>query len=238
MTRASKQRNRAGLPGMSELMQTILQQLRTAKQQACPFVCLAHIHARTLRAMERHDWMVRADKGAGKGCYTITGRGLAALAVYETPSKYRCDGLCPDCGVNPKHVSASGKQFGYCTECYRVRSNEKYREKGHQYRADALCPDCGERPRMVCSTGFVKPYCQECVKRRMKEERARKYARKLARIQAGEFIACSCCKTRPVYVSGSAVYDYCYACYRQKQNTWNKRWKLANVLAKTDAADD
>lgn len=235
--RASKQKQRAGLPAMSYLMQAILQQLR-ASQPEHAFLNLAHVHSRTLRAMEEHDWIVRADKGAGKGFYAITGRGLKALAVYEAPSGYRFDGLCPDCGINPKRVSASGRQFGYCVECNRLRSNRKYQENGHQYRSDALCPDCGERPRMVCSTGFIKPYCRECNRRRMKDERRRKYARKLARIRAGEFIGCCRCKDNPVYVAGSQVYDYCYDCYREKQNAWNKRWKLAKVLARMESAGD
>lgn len=232
----SKQVKRHGLPPMTRCMAEVLAELRAAQQADMPFIHLPDLHYRTRRSLILRDWIF-ASPGLDGTRYKITGRGLKALAVYEQPIQRRDDGLCPTCGVRPRKVAKTGYVYGYCAECQRLHDNRQFALKGHQLDPNSLCPRCGERPRYRYPSGFIIAYCYECRAAMRQDERRRKHARLLARIQAGEFIPCIRCKKCPRYHTDKLVYDYCHECYRAQQNDYNRRKQTMNKEVQPDATD-
>lgn len=227
----SKYLKRQGLPCITRHLLAILQLLRDTRQKR-EFLPLPGVHRRTIRSLLKRDWIIETRELLPQSHFDITGRGEKALRVYEAPSRKHSDGLCPACRETPVHVYNTGTPAGYCKACLKEHHSKQYALKGHQYQPDVLCPDCGVRNRHVCSTGFIKPYCHACLKKHAREERRRKHARLLERVQGGEFLPCCRCKTEPRYYTECVVYDYCYACYRDYQNDYQRRRKLQRVMQK------
>jgi hypothetical protein len=218
---------RANLPGASERMLVVLRCLEQSKEQEFPFVFLEGVGKKTIRALIERDWIFESP-GLDGVRYKITLNGSKALAAYST-SPYRSDGICPRCGLRPRHMAANGTLQPYCIECKRQQGNRAYALKGNRLKPDGLCASCKEKPRHVYPSGYVIPYCKECRREMRKAEKRRRQARLLARIRAGEFVPCLRCKKACRHIAGSTVYDYCYDCYRHQQNSCAKKRALKRV---------
>jgi hypothetical protein len=157
--------------------------------------------------------------------YTITGRGMKALEVYERPTRH-FDNVCPTCERRPRGVFATGKQMPYCVECYREHGRKQFALKSWQLDPDAPCSRCKKRPRHVFPSGKRITYCTHCRKVLRRTERKRKMKRKLWLISIGRPPICLKCD-QPVYHTTKTVYDYCYAHYRHMQNDYMRRRKTA-----------
>lgn len=63
--------------------------------------------------------------------------------------KWRRDGKCNRCGVNPKGVTPSGRRRSWCVDCTQKWAKENMRKRSKTDRAfvdnlkDKLCADCG-----------------------------------------------------------------------------------------------
>lgn len=215
---------------MSQVMMTVLYRLREAEQSQYPFASI-EADPRTLRTLVQRDWIIASD-GLDGIRYRITGRGLHALTVYEQPSPKRDDGLCPDCGLQPRMTYSTGRQIGYCQDCNRTRQNRGYAEKGNQLDPNGLCARCKKHQRHTYPSGHTVPYCIKCRKELRKKERTQKHKALLKRIQQGEFLPCYRCKEQPRYHTQNTVYDYCSACYRAYHNEYIRKWELKRVLKK------
>lgn len=181
------------------------------------------IHGATLSALRRNDFLVRSD-GLDGTKYQITTRGLYALQVCGLPLEpRRYDDICPNCSERPVAYSSSGRRVGYCVECHREFSRRKFHRRGGMLKPGRLCPMCGERERHITPSGRVRPYCLECRRERAKDERRRKYERKLERIAAGEFIACIQCDEAHVNYGDTWVSDYCPDCWYKYMNAYNRK---------------
>lgn len=218
-----QQRRIDGLPRMTGHMRRVLEHLRDCKAQDWPLVHLTDVHKHTLNALVRRDWIFESP-GLDGVRYTITARGQQALDAYSVPPRqYRYDGICPDCGERPVHITASGNSLGYCLECRRARQIRKYRETGSTLKPGGLCPRCQQRPRHTYASGHTIAYCLPCRNALRADERRRKHERLLARIAAGEEVLCIRCKQRPRYHTQRQVYDYCQPCYYQQQRAVERR---------------
>lgn len=222
-------RRRNGLPTITARMQTILQRLRAAKDDGHPFIYLNDVHQRTLKALLERDWIFgSAASKLDRTRYTITGRGEKALAVYERPSPRRLDGICPMCGIHPKKRYGE-RLYGYCGECGKIARRRQYNLKGRQLNPDGLCPTCKMRPRHISRNGKLIAYCTECRHAKRAAERRKTKERLAERFATGDIPLCITCKAAPRYRTPNSIYDYCYDCFRQYQNRYNRRRKLARV---------
>lgn len=118
MTLGKRWLRRGGRASASGRMIAALQMLRAAKAAGYPFAALDTVHALTIKALVRRDWIFRS-KGPDGVKYTITGRGKMALAAFLRPVRY-FDGLCPCCRTTPRHQSAR-RRYDYCLACYRAK---------------------------------------------------------------------------------------------------------------------
>lgn len=219
-----KARKRANLPLMTQRMMRVLQAMRAAKDADYPFVYLDNIHPRTVNALIRRGWIFQSEgKGLDRDRYCITQAGLKALKVYERPPERRWDRICPACGLRPKKVYPSGRLYGYCDECERKSKRRAYQLFGRRLDPDGLCARCKRRKRHQYPSGYIIPYCKTCRREKRAEERQRKHERLLQRIRNGEVLLCYRCKTQPRYHNETAVYDYCYDCYREYQNEYHRK---------------
>lgn len=95
--------------------------------------------------------------------------------------------LCPKCGQADVHVYGSGKAANYCFSCEQARSKEKTArlraaELERARRGEVRpCARCGERPRVVTANA-VNHYCAECRTQYNRQNRARRLAARLPRI--------------------------------------------------------
>jgi hypothetical protein len=96
---------RRGLPTITGAMLEVLIQLRIAHDLDEPYIDLDGVDQRTVQALLVRMWIGK--RGVKYVDYMITDAGLSALKIYE-PQLKRKDGLCPECGVRPKHVTRSG----------------------------------------------------------------------------------------------------------------------------------
>lgn len=160
-----KARKLGNQPLMTAKMEAALIQLRAADKADSPFIFLPDVHKHTIRALVVRDWIF-ASAGSDGTRYRITGRGLKALKAYERTPK-RTDGLCPNCGIRPRHVYPSGHIIIYCKECRQERRKEerqrKYKNHLERIRNGEilLCLRCHEKQRFH-SDKVVYDYCREC----------------------------------------------------------------------------
>lgn len=216
-----KARMRDGQPSMTGPMLDILRYLLVCKADETPFAPLEYpfAHGITVEGLLERGWIFQSP-GLDGVRYRITGLGEEALRLYERRINRR-DGICPRCGVRPRHVRASGVRAGFCLECDRARCRGKQRNK-----AGTPCPRCGGQ-RYQYPGGDYSAYCEDCARetRRVngrKEERAL-----LERIRAGESVPmCKSCKAKPRRVFVNSVSSYCAECLP----VMTKRSKLKRVL--------
>lgn len=213
-----------GHPLITAIMLLVLRHLKEAKEAGLSPVSLAEfgLHKATLTALLDRDWIYEA-RVDGQARYGITARGERELRFYESPvAPRRTDGLCPACGLRPRHVSATGRVNGYCYECGKVYE-KRQRDLGRpRLNPNRLCSMCRERPVHICSTGRPKTYCAECLKKHRRQEKARRQARWRAMIAAGDPPRCYKCGA-PVHFTEHTIYELCYDHYREYQNGYNRR---------------
>jgi hypothetical protein len=206
---------------MTALQFLTLAYLIEHKSDGIPFVEL-DLDPRTIRFLTGQDWIVASRWGIdGKTLYQITGRGEKAHGVFAKPGR-RFDGICPECGERPKAIGKNGYKYPYCLPCehqLKARRRQLFGDEGKI----RLCPDCGLRVVKRSSTGTFRSWCAPCEKKRRKEERRRRNQRYLALIKRGDPPMCRRCKEQPRHLVGEWVSDYCYQCYRDYQNEYNRR---------------
>lgn len=225
-----KQRRRHGMV-MSRTQMRILQALRAAEKADEPWVYLDRLHKRTLKSLLRFGWVYCSlANELDRERYRITSAGLKALKIFETPPR-RFDGLCPVCGVRPKHVSVNGRVWGYCQPCDNASKRRARALKRPRLNPNCPCSDCGG-PLYVTSTGEVTTWCKACRSKHRKADRARREVRLRARIAAGDIPTCKC--GQPLYVTPSRVHDKCERCWMdyQKKYRLTKRGKTGHYAAK------
>lgn len=152
----------------------------------------------TVTALERRDWIVRVKFPDGDR-YSITGRGRQACRAFLMPvKKYRTDGVCPQCGKEPK---AAGQD--YCAGCWQEYQQARY---ARGIRREGPCPRCGERARVD-----GKVYCRSCAADLAREY----YRRKHGPLRVRKDGVCPRCNERPrVEPPGKARRSYCRVCER------------------------
>lgn len=220
-------RIRRGLPRITPKMLEVLLFLRQTKADEWPCVPLENIHGLTLNALVNRDWVFKSASDVDDR-YGITARGEHALKVYE-PVLRRRDGICPTCGLRPKHVSPSGRVDGYCLECGNKSKRKAYKMKRPGKNPDSLCPRCKKRSRHIYASGRPCTYCLHCKnvlnRRRKKEDRKRDA--QLAQQGIVKLCARPDC-TRPRHVSPSGVLDWCHEHYREWYNDYRHRKRALN----------
>lgn len=221
-------RVRRGLPLITPMMLTVLQQLRDAKNADMPFIALQDAHGNTLRALIQRDWIF-ASPGLDGMRYKLTGRGEKALKVYEQPLK-RHDGICPDCGKNPKHITRGGHAEGYCLDCLRANAKRARALKLKVKRGDAPCSRCKKRPRHQHKNGTFNTYCDHCKRVMSRRWKRKTFKKKLERARRGELI-CIRCKAAPRHYTEKSVYDYCVDCFHAYMREYNDRRRPGSSAA-------
>lgn len=224
-------RKRRDLPLMTPPMMLVLIALRAAAEADSPFIHITDVHPRTLNSLVSRDWIF-ASPGMDGTRYRITGRGLKALKVYE-PVEYRRDGICPDCGKNPKHVTRSGRVECYCAGCLKKMGKRKYR-LGIGKNPETLCPRCKQRPRHREPGGAVNTYCKECGRVLKREAKTEKRRAQLALLKVGGFIkchkpGCDAC----VHFTEVSVYELCAGHWHDYLNAYNDRRRANSKAAKS-----
>lgn len=211
--RYRKGRRRGDQDPMTGPMQDVLKQLREAKQSDQPHVVLAYpeVDNRTLTYLFDHEWIFPADRD-GVIHYTITARGLRALALVEQPANRR-DGICPRCNQRPRHVRSSGQKDAYCIDCLRLRGTER-RERGDiDGDINRPCSRCKKRPRHQYAGGHYSTYCAHCDRVRNRRRMKRERRKLIANIRAGMPVPlCKVCKKHPRRVYENSVASYCSEC--------------------------
>lgn len=222
------QRKRHGL-WMTSMMFEVLAYLHTANQQEWPFVLLPKVHKRTINSLTQRDW-VFASPGHDGVRYKITERGERALRLFSRPAK-RQDGICPTCGIRPKHRYSSGVVHGYCKECEAEYKKAMYHLGRQRIDPDRLCSCCHQRPLHRMSGGKLSTYCTECRQAKRAEERRIRIERELARVRAGELLLCRMCHERPRAYTENYVRDYCPECQRIYMADYNDRRRAGSRAA-------
>lgn len=229
---------RRGLPGISPYMLAALKSLREAKENAKEsgfpgeaFAELPGLHKHTLRALLdfNRDWIVAETltETVGGTRYAITARGLKALKVYE-PELRRNDGICPDCGLRPKHVYTTGRKAGYCAVC--LSKQAKWRDQHGLYKGvpDRPCSRCKKKPRHQLPGGRLITYCKRCNQTLKRQGRRRRRKALLKAVQAGAPVPmCKACGERPRRVGPNYVDEMCEECRRAYQRDYHNRRKKA-----------
>lgn len=217
------QRERHGMV-MTHKQLDVLVRLREAKlaDPECPFAALDDVNKRIVRSLVDRGWIF-ISPGLDGTKYYISVHGERALRVFERPVGKRYDGLCPDCGVRPKHVSASGRQSGYCLECSNRLGRRKYHHGVPRASADnSICPRCHKRPRHVLPGGKQVTYCLHCKRVMARRNKRKNKQRLMEKARRGELI-CIRCKERPRHYTENSVYDYCRECWTAYLIEYNDR---------------
>lgn len=221
-------RSRRGLPMITPPMLAVLQQLRDARDADMPFIDLPGVHGNTLRSLINRDWIF-ASPGLDGVRYKLTSRGEKALKVYE-PLERRYDGICPDCGKNPKHVTRGGHHEGYCLDCLRASAKRARALKLKVKNGDVPCSRCKKRPRHRHKNGTFNTYCDHCKNVMSRRWKRKAFRKKLERARRGELI-CIRCKTAPRHYTENTVYDYCAACFRAYMIAYNDKRRSGSRAA-------
>ena len=213
---------RYNLPSTTGRMLDVLGVLRDALQADSPYIALPDTDSRTIKALFEREWIAEVSV-LSVPHFGITGRGLKALKVYESPTTKRSDGLCPRCCERPRAIRKTGVPQPYCKQCESQNSKRQYKLGLYRMRPQGMCARCQKRPRFVASTGKTYSYCRHCKNLNRRREHRRERKQLLARLINGEHVACikdGCDKPR--YVSGKSVQDYCYQHYREYQNKYSR----------------
>jgi hypothetical protein len=234
----SKYRNRSPYGVITEAMFQTLKRLAESYANEFPFIALDGVRGQTIRALQDRDWLV-VSNGLDGTRYAITGRGLKAFKIFNTPSGRRNDNMCPSCGIRPRGgFFPSGDIRPYCRECERINHNKHNDEHGGLHNPNIPCSSCKKNNRHRYSSGRASAYCKTCLKENHRREHKAQNERKLDRIRNDETILCSKCKEAPVYVCRQSVSAYCYACFRQYQNESSKRRAFARVIKQSKGESD
>lgn len=205
------QRRRLGYAPMSANLMKVLNFLAGSKAAGWPFVAL-DVHKRTINALFAYD-LIDASHDADGTRYRITERGERTRQAYAEPTR-RSDGICPVCGIRPRHISASGKKYGYCIECDRAHKHKNYVLRRPRINPDRMCSRCGKRQVHTSRNGRVITYCQHCKNVRNRRDKKVKRRREVKLAQRGIVKPCivkGC--SNPRHVTASCVQDYCYEHY-------------------------
>jgi len=222
---------RRDLPPITPRLLDVLIRLRTAQDSDAPFDALTGVHKRTLNALIERGW-IYSDPGRDGWRYRITALGLKALKVYE-PQLKRYDGICPECGDHPKHVTRGGRVEGYCAACLLKQGRRKYALRIESKRPDTLCPRCHKRTRSRLPNGRVRTYCEPCTRRLKHRDKKRQLRSRLERVLAGEFIKCrqpGC--EQPIHHTENSSYDFCVAHQREYMTNYNDRRRAESRAAR------
>ncbi len=214
----------AGYGRMTVKMMNVLLILRESDDDGYPFCGLDDVHWRTINTLSKRDFLMRSP-GLDGVKYKLTNRGKLALKMYETPVQvYRKDGICPVCGINPKHVYDSGRVYGYCLPCARTARRRNHQLNGYRVSRvfNEVCPRCQKRKRHLTESGRIKSWCLHCRRKDTKNKRPGRTAARLAAIAAGDVARCCKCADGVHYTERS-VYDYCRRHLREYMNEYNRR---------------
>lgn len=210
------QRALKGAGRMSKFQFRVLQYLRDFKKMGDPYHMLP-VHSRTIKSLLERDYIFES-KGLDGVKYCITGRGLAALAMFEQPKyPHRVGDVCYRCRENAKKVGPSGRKYSYCHDCLRELHRTYYRafRSSPRWRGrpvNPICPTCQEKPRHVFRSGRLASKCYECYLEYERDKRARYHARQIELAAAGHLPMCTECGTRPRHVTNTRVYWRCREC--------------------------
>lgn len=212
---------------MTDRMWAVLDILHKSASAGWPFVDLPGIHASTIHAMVRNDWII-ASHGLDGIRYSITGRGRKAWRIYQTPTESRRhDGICPRCEKHPKHIYGGGSSAGYCVTCDRSRRRRQTRMVNGLQKSmgSNLCPRCGRRPRHIWGSGRIASYCLPCRRKRAIPARRQRLKNRLAEIAEGQVPKCCKCGD-DVHYTEKSVYDYCKMHQREYMNAYNRKRRM------------
>jgi hypothetical protein len=204
----------------------VLDFLAKAKAQGWPFVTLEGVHKRTINALFEYDLIDICSTADGTR-YKITDRGERTRKVYETPTR-RSDGMCPVCGIRPRHVLKNGKVYGYCVECERDHKRKTYQLRRPRINPDRMCSHCGKRKVHVSQNGRAITYCLHCKNVKNRSEKRKKRRREVKLAQRGIIKTCivkGC--TNPRHVTATCVQDYCTEHYTAYHTAYRARRKAA-----------
>lgn len=154
------QRRLQGYAPMSAKSLCVLNYLADALAQGWPFVVLDGVHPRTIQHLFEAD-LVAESKGEDGTRYKITARGERTRQAYLKPINRR-DGICPTCGVRPRHVTASGRKEGYCLKCANGSKRKAYKLRRPHHNPDRMCSRCHKRKVHISASGRVLTYCLPC----------------------------------------------------------------------------
>jgi hypothetical protein len=213
----------------------VLQSLVEAGAQGFPYIPLPGVHKHTLNALTARRWII-ASPGLDGWRYAITDEGRRAHKIFSRPPN-RNDGICPVCGIRPKHRYPSGKLYGYCKECEAEHKKAMYHLGRTRLNPDRLCSCCHQRPLHRMSGGRLSTYCTECRHAKRAEERRIRVERELARVRAGEVLLCRMCHERPRAYTENYVRDYCPECQRLYMANYNDRRRPDSQAAKARRED-
>lgn len=233
---------RRGDVSMTKKQYAILCELRKAYEAEQPLVALpirTKWDERSLMLMQRDfDWIVESKKVfPGERRFMITGRGLNALKMIESPSREKAPAgdMCYTCGKNPIYVAPCGKRSSYCRTCHNEMKRAAYAYKGHRYDHKKPCSRCKSRRRAISRTGQVYAYCKICRRQISCETRARTIARLKDQEQLGTLPLCKRCQRSPIHFSKHAVYVYCKGCLAERVRLKRRKQKLQRRLNKFTA---
>lgn len=223
-----KAKSRDGQPSMTGQMLDILRHLRQMRTEGEDFVTLTYpfAHGRTLKGLMERDWIFESRGIDGDVKYKITGRGLDALELYE-PNRQRRDGICPRCGIRPRHVAHTGRRMAFCVECERARGRRKRVNGKANGDITRPCSRCKKRPRLQYPGGHYSSYCHHCAVVMHRRSNRINQQRLLKQVRCGGSVPlCQHCKKNPRHVSANHVCKYCLEC----QNETLRKTKLRRVL--------
>ncbi|GEM_PF-6664970 len=206
------QRKLQNYPPMSKKQHDVLGRLMAAKQADALWIELDGVDPRTTRALFERDLIFKSEHETGTR-YKITLRGEKAYKAYLKPRR-RSDGICPRCGCEPVHHSASGKSAGYCKSCVSKIYKRRYELNINQRRHDRLCARCHKFPVYVRKSGRAIAYCLSCYRVRGRKQHRKRRKQEYKRLLAGEKLLCPKCG-QPRYVTGRTIQDYCFQHYSE-----------------------
>lgn len=203
----------------------VLEYLVDAQAKDWPYIALDQFHKRTINSLLARKW-IRPSPGIDGLKYAITDDGKRAHKIFSRPPK-RTDGICPTCGIRPRHVSTTGYKHGWCIECEREYKSFRYHKRLDRMNPNRLCSACKQRPLHRYKGGKLSTYCTECRHAQRKAEKRAQHDRDLARIAAGEILLCRACKKEPRAHTERYVRDRCPACQKIYMDEYNARRRSA-----------
>ena len=213
---------------MSKKQYGILCQLRDAHDAGQPLVKLEiknKMDERTLKIMQRDlDWIIESWKVFGERRFSITSRGLKAMAKIEGPATHQPAGeMCFQCGEKPRYVSPGGHRNTYCQECANANKRALYAVRGKRYDPDLICSRCQCWPRDKSKGGHVYAYCRPCRNAVNDASRLRRVARAKEAAANGTLPTCSRCQNKPIHFTERQVGKFCLPCANEEKRLGVRR---------------